>query len=348
MRKTFLLFVIIFFWFLPPAQAEIKTFVHTVRQPFSGSQSPDDARVAATHKAKREVLEKAGTYLQTLTIVEDGRLTKDHILALASGVLKTEIISQEPYITGEGYGVIIKARVKVDTNVLEDRVKKLIADRTTMEQLIAIRKREKKLLDRIDSLEEVNQRLAEKKETEIVKKKKEVLKKDFQQTTKGLDAVALRKQAMELGQKLSVSEIMLGQKGKELSQKSIELLNEAISLDPSYAEAYIDRGWSYRNLGQYVRALQDFNKAIELAPSYANAYMARGSIYSVLKLYEVAIKDFDKAIELAPSYAMVYTLRGEIYSDLKQYARAIKDFDKAIELSKVPAEDYHYGTCQWK
>ena len=116
MKKTLLLLVIMFFWFLPPAQAEIKTFVHTVRQPFSGSQSPDDARVAATHKAKREVLEKAGTYLETLTIVEKGRLTKDQILALASGVLKTEIISQKHYTTKDGFGMVIKARVKVDTS----------------------------------------------------------------------------------------------------------------------------------------------------------------------------------------------------------------------------------------
>ena len=107
MKKPLLLVAIMFFWFLPSAQAEIKTFVHTVRQPFSGSQSPDDARIAATHKAKREVLEKAGTYLETLTIVEKGKLTKDQIMALASGVLKTEIISQKPYTSGEGYGAAL-------------------------------------------------------------------------------------------------------------------------------------------------------------------------------------------------------------------------------------------------
>jgi len=44
--------------------AEVKTFTHTVKQPFGGSQSPDDARIAAMAKAKREVLEKAGTYLE--------------------------------------------------------------------------------------------------------------------------------------------------------------------------------------------------------------------------------------------------------------------------------------------
>lgn len=53
MRKVLLFLVIAPFCFLPPVQAEIKTFVHTVRQPFSGSQSPDDARVAGTHDGQR-------------------------------------------------------------------------------------------------------------------------------------------------------------------------------------------------------------------------------------------------------------------------------------------------------
>ena len=61
-----------FSWFLPcTAQAEIKSFVYTVKQTFGGSESPDDARIAAIAKAKREVLEIAGTYLESLFIAEE-------------------------------------------------------------------------------------------------------------------------------------------------------------------------------------------------------------------------------------------------------------------------------------
>ena len=44
-----------------PAFAEVETVTRTVRQPFGGSQSPDDARIAAIARAKREALEMAGT-----------------------------------------------------------------------------------------------------------------------------------------------------------------------------------------------------------------------------------------------------------------------------------------------
>jgi tetratricopeptide (TPR) repeat protein len=215
-----------------------------VKQPFSGSQSPDDARVAATHKAKREVLEKAGTYLQTLTIVEKGRLTKDQVVALASGILKTEIISQKHYTTKEGFGIIIKARVKVDTSILEERVKKLMGDRTAMEQLTAVRKREKELLDKIESLEEKQllvkiERLKEKHsgsgKTRTTQIREKEVRKGFREATKALDAVALNDQVMDLVKNGKYSN----------PRKAIELLNKAIELDPGNAYAYGNRGLVY-------------------------------------------------------------------------------------------------------
>ena len=73
------------------AFAEIKTATHTLRQPFGGSQSPDDARVAGIAKAKREALEQFGTYIESVTIVKDSHVDSDEILALyAASVLELE------------------------------------------------------------------------------------------------------------------------------------------------------------------------------------------------------------------------------------------------------------------
>jgi tetratricopeptide (TPR) repeat protein len=49
----------------------METITRTVWQPFGGSQSPDNARVAATAKAKRDALEQAGTYIESLTVVKE-------------------------------------------------------------------------------------------------------------------------------------------------------------------------------------------------------------------------------------------------------------------------------------
>jgi len=131
MKKNFyfvLLFCLVFFSSI--AFANIETITSTVKQPFGGNQSPDDARIAAIAKAKREALERAGTYLESLTIVQNNVLEKDEIIALAAGVLKTEVVSQKNYATEDAFGIIIVAKVDVDTSTLEKRVKAFLKDRS--------------------------------------------------------------------------------------------------------------------------------------------------------------------------------------------------------------------------
>jgi len=53
--KTILAIFLIVLLLLPvSAFGDIQTVTHTVKQPFGGSQSPDDARISAVAKAKRE------------------------------------------------------------------------------------------------------------------------------------------------------------------------------------------------------------------------------------------------------------------------------------------------------
>jgi hypothetical protein len=79
-----------------PRQKTFLTHIitHAVKQPFGGSQSPDDARIAAVAKARREAPELAGTYVESTTVVKNAQVEKDEILALTAGVLKAKVVSQ--------------------------------------------------------------------------------------------------------------------------------------------------------------------------------------------------------------------------------------------------------------
>ena len=308
-----------------PALGEMKTVTHTVKQPFGGSQSPDDARIAAVARAKREALEMAGVYVEGLTIVKDSRVEKDEILALTAGVLKAEVVSQENYHTKDAFGIEVVVRINVDTSVLEDRVKKLLADRTHLEQLNQARKKEKELLDEVVKLQEENKRLtAEKKSTKQ-------LKEQFKATSQGLTAVDWFDKASALWQDGKYTD----------PKKVIEYLNQAIRLKPDYAEAYGGRGIAYRSLGQHRRAIEDYNEAIHLKPDYAEAYNNRGYVYSSLGQYQRAIEDFNKAIRLKPDYAEAYNNQGAAYGNLGQYQREIEDYNEAIRLNPNLAEVYY-------
>ena len=307
------------------AMSEILTIKQTVRQTFGGGQSADDARIYGIAKAKREALEKAGTYIESLTVVKDSKVEKDEILALTAGVLKAEVVSQKNYASDDAFGIEIVVDVIVDTSVLEERVKKQLQDRTHLTQLKDTQKREKELLQKVAQLEEENRKLVSAKQST------QKLKKEFRQASQGLTAVDWVNKALSLWN------------GKKYTnpEKAIEYLNNAIKLQPDYADAYGNRGNAYGNLGQQQRAIEDYNEVIRLQPDYAYAYNNRGFAYYSLGQYKRAIEDFNEAIRLQLDDVLAYNNRGNAYDKLDQPQRAIKDYNEAIRLYPDNAMAYY-------
>jgi tetratricopeptide (TPR) repeat protein len=62
------------------------------------------------------------------------------------------------------------------------------------------------------------------------------------------------------------------------SEKALEVINRAITLDDSTAEIWYDRGVIRRDSGNLEGAVEDFKKAIEINPSFTSAYHNIGSI----------------------------------------------------------------------
>ena len=299
------------------AHAEIKTITHTVQQPFGGSQSPDDARTAGIARAKREALERFGSYIESTTIVKNSQVDSDEILALTAGVTKAEVVKQKNYTDGDGFGLEITVKVELDTVVLDQSLKRLLQDRNHLKDLTAARQREKQLLARIAALEKENQQKGK------TPKQKEDLKREFQKSRDGLTAVEWFDKAMAL----SVD-------GKVFSNpsKAVDYLTQAIRLDPDDVKAYYNRGVAYSDLKQYQQAINDYTQAIRIDPSLVPAYNNRGVTYGRLKQYQQAINDFDQAIRLDPSLTQAYSNRGITYAGLKQYQQAIKDYTQAIRI----------------
>jgi tetratricopeptide (TPR) repeat protein len=325
MRTILATFLTILMLLPVSAFGEILTIKHTVKQTFGGGQSPDDARISGISLAKREALEKAGTYIESLTVVKNYKVEKDEILALTAGVLKAEVVSQKNYASDDAFGIEIIVNVVVDTSVLEERVKKQLQDRTHLTQLRDTQNREKKLLQKVAQLEEENRKLSANKQST------EKLKKEFQKTSQGLTAVDWFNKAHSLWD---------GEKHTD-PKMAIEYLSDAIKLQQDYADAYINRGNAYDNLGQYQRAIEDFNEAIRLKPDAALAYSNRGNAYNYLGQYQRGIEDCNKAIRLKPDLAYAYINRGNAYNYLGQYQRAIEDCNEAIRLKPDAVEPYN-------
>ncbi|MFQ5607149.1 MAG: tetratricopeptide repeat protein [Candidatus Zixiibacteriota bacterium] len=71
-------------------------------------------------------------------------------------------------------------------------------------------------------------------------------------------------------------------KARREYKKAIKDFNKSVEHDPEMFEAFSDRGYCLRKLGQLKLSLASYNMALELQPDYAPALEYRGEAYLAL------------------------------------------------------------------
>ena len=104
-----------------------------------------------------------------------------------------------------------------------------------------------------------------------------------------------------------------------------------VSQEEALAELEYERGNFLMVLGKIEEAIKAYSDVIELNPSYSEAYNNRGVVYANKGEYNLAIKDFNTALQLNPNDFFAYNNRGNVYNDMDKVNEAIADFNTAIK-----------------
>jgi tetratricopeptide (TPR) repeat protein len=122
-------------------------------------------------------------------------------------------------------------------------------------------------------------------------------------------------------------------------------LNEAIELQPKFANAYVGRADVWYAQGKLNEALADFDKAIDIDPENSAAYAGRAMVRHVKGDLDAALADYAEAIRLDPTDATTYCNQAALFGTRGDFDKAMASLSQAIRIDpNDPAIDAVFGT----
>ncbi len=113
------------------------------------------------------------------------------------------------------------------------------------------------------------------------------------------------------------------------------------------AEAYFLLGWLYQETGKpHQDAIDAYTQAISLNPSDTNAYINRGNAYRATGDFEHAIADYTAVVASDQQNIKAYINRGNTYARQGHIAQAFADFHTAIRIAPDDGSGYN-NMCWW-
>lgn len=114
--------------------------------------------------------------------------------------------------------------------------------------------------------------------------------------------------------------------------EALEYIDKAIALDPNYRPPYILGGILMSSAGKDWEAADYLRKAIKIDPSKEDAYLHLALSLTRLFEYEEAVTTLKTLVKLNPDSILGYYYLGRTYSQMKLYRDALGYFTKVLEL----------------
>jgi predicted O-linked N-acetylglucosamine transferase (SPINDLY family) len=117
---------------------------------------------------------------------------------------------------------------------------------------------------------------------------------------------------------------------------------QAISLQPDFAEAHNNLGDALQQQGQLDLALKSYRQAISLEPNYAAAHNNLANILKQKGQLKQAVEAYQRALKLEPDQAITHNNLGTAFTALGKLEAAVDSYQQAIKL-KPDIAYFHYN-----
>lgn len=117
-------------------------------------------------------------------------------------------------------------------------------------------------------------------------------------------------------------------------EKALECYDQAITLNPGFASAWVNKSYIFNQLEQYDEALEAAEQAIKYDNTSPIAFNNYGDALQGLERYEEALMSYEQSLKLEPENGI--SLIGKFYClyNLQCYEQAIENCNQLIHLSQ--------------
>lgn len=117
------------------AVAEIQTITATHTYILGDNDSRNDARQLCFFQAKREVLEKADSFIQSQSVITTFELTKDQMTSYSAAVLSVEIVKEDVGLSDGQNTLTLTVKADVDRDQVNTLLAAIVADKNLADRV---------------------------------------------------------------------------------------------------------------------------------------------------------------------------------------------------------------------
>jgi tetratricopeptide (TPR) repeat protein len=108
-------------------------------------------------------------------------------------------------------------------------------------------------------------------------------------------------------------------------------VNKVLALDKLNAKAYFLKGWTLKEQGDTVRAVEAYKKAVELKSDYDEAFEELGLLYAI-KGDGLAVEYLNSTISLNPQNTEAMYALAEIFRKNGNYQKALDTYKQVLDI----------------
>jgi tetratricopeptide (TPR) repeat protein len=131
-----------------------------------------------------------------------------------------------------------------------------------------------------------------------------------------------------------IAEAYINAPNKDI-RSAIDLLTQALQIDPNNADICIDMGDAYLAQNDGSNAVTYYDKATSINPKSVVGILRLGQLYGRARNYDLSFQYFKKATDVDSTFAPAYREKAEMLYSAQRYDEAIAQYKKYLQLNNA-------------